>query len=287
MVIAPWLTENNPLDLMRAGASLGLQLRQQNQSEANAADVLRLHQDQLMEQDRRAREALDERKGEAAARLGQASAQLALQAGHYKDAKQMQTAAQALTKSHYDAMESVAERRQKALEDAANIDTPSEQKAISILDENGKRIGYRAKGPRGVTYPIGGSADSSESLAGLIQGITAARGVIADKDATDDEKAKAAGSLPVYLDRQRKALKMGLVPNVTTNSPWYGGTYLSTNYVPGSAASALSTPPSALPVAPVSGPSSAVPTVNTKAEYDALPLGADYLDSHGKRARKK
>lgn len=45
--IAPWLSANNPLDFMRAGASLGLQLRAQDEAAERANAALALEQDKL------------------------------------------------------------------------------------------------------------------------------------------------------------------------------------------------------------------------------------------------
>ena len=46
-VIAPWLTANNPLEYMKAGAGLGLEQRGQSINMADAANRLRFSYDQL------------------------------------------------------------------------------------------------------------------------------------------------------------------------------------------------------------------------------------------------
>jgi hypothetical protein len=46
-VIAPWITANNPLEYMKAGAGLGLQARAEGNSMADAANRLRFSYDQL------------------------------------------------------------------------------------------------------------------------------------------------------------------------------------------------------------------------------------------------
>lgn len=81
MPTAPWLMPPNYLAAMQAGAGLGLQLRQQREAEINAAQRLRLAQDELLARTLRERE-------ENAARMALASQDNALRVAQMQRASE-------------------------------------------------------------------------------------------------------------------------------------------------------------------------------------------------------
>jgi hypothetical protein len=242
MQLAPWIQPTNVIGAMQAGANLGLQVRHQNEEEQSAADALKLHQDQLFAENQRASEAQQEKHGEAAARLAQASAQMALMAGHYKDAKEIQTAAQAITKSHYDAMAGVAERHQKMLEDKADESDPESFQAKPVVMPDGTISGYRVAGSRGASHPIPGlSAPKTftPTPASLHSFLTTLDTADKSPDITDEEKANHAAQRRTALEELTRLTLPNLKPLVPQVTP--GGMFRSpvTNWVPGSDTNSL------------------------------------------------
>ena len=102
---APWLQPPDVLGAMRGGASLGLQLRNQDLIEQEAADRLRQNQNAMLLRAMESRQTHREHAAEAAARLSEAAALHAAQAGFKEQAQQQWQTAQALRERHQDFLE--------------------------------------------------------------------------------------------------------------------------------------------------------------------------------------
>lgn len=289
--IAPWLRPTDVLGAMQSGASLGLQKRshedqfglakqqfaqqqlmdgqntlfraqQMQQNQQSAADQLQLNYDQLWEQSRRAQDQQMFQAGDAAARLAQESARLALQAGRYDDAYALQENSQALQQSHYAALEEAARRKQAFTEDEStrklNLMKKIADDKIQLQNDN-MNARYELSYDRQSGGGGGSDVFGSPQLKEINSQIKIQSDLVRSKNLDPDSRARAIAQLQVLLGEQAKLTGMPLVqPQITTNAPafpWSKETY-STNYVPGTASAALNSPAEGtLPIqAPSPGP---------------------------------
>ena len=120
---ANWLNPPDYMSAIRAGAGLGLQLRQQDLSEAEAerraqeaADSLRLHYDQLTGLDQRAQQAVAARQQSAAASLALRAEQARMNEAYKQSLAENQATARAIAQGHLDVARQREAREAKRLE---------------------------------------------------------------------------------------------------------------------------------------------------------------------------
>lgn len=231
MTVAPWLRPTDTLGAIQAGAGLGLHLRQQDAAEQSAADQLALAQDQLFSQNQRAAEAVRERQSEAAARLAQSSAQMALTAGHYADAKKLGTASEALKERHQTYLE-------KLSADHAPTEDPTSISGLPILDAEGNQLGIGVRGKGGAIHvmkPESAAKSLDAKPSDVFRYLSLNQAVLKDPNADDDAKAQARARISALQKPSDAFLNFKLSPQVVTNPPtgFFGKPTVATNYVAG------------------------------------------------------
>lgn len=112
-----WVNPPNFLEAIRAGASTGLSLRQQDTQERDTADRLRLAYDQLQSQERRAAQAAQMKLELQQQNLGMKAQQLASQDQYRQSLAEVAKGRLAETTAHNTAMEEISADRAKSLVD--------------------------------------------------------------------------------------------------------------------------------------------------------------------------
>ena len=273
MPIAPWLQPPDFLGAMRSGAGLGLQIASQRSADQQAAARLRQAQESLFMQqqqqaqaaaeraqefeankqaqaaslalqDRRYQDTLDERAGEASAKLAQSAADAAERAGYKEEASKQAQAAQALRERHQTYLEKLAETKNDPENAQLQVQEIGDQKfAVNPKTGHFQLLNKEDKGP--ATSPNVFLAYGREL-----------KKTIADPEASDEEKANARAQLAEANKKLRSLLSPdapAVVP-VITKKPWYKGGGMETNFAPAAVVGPSATPLPPVDVAPAEKP---------------------------------
>lgn len=268
-VIAPWLTQNNPLEYMRAGAGLGVQARGQDISQQEAGQRLRFSYDQLAASQETERRRLAQ----------QAAATSAAQALRAQQQNALMQYRQQEISNQQQRMKDQADRAVAALAEKTAYGSSLMDYRERALADKQAELDRTTAFKESAAAALKTHQDKEDKLRQQLRDKQMAN----EKAKEDAAKAKAANDdEDVETTRIFKPAIPGTPAEViTTKRKIHPGEALN---------AAVKSPQNPLMAAPgligPPAPGAAKPT--TKEEYDALPAGSLYIDpDDGKTHRKQ